>query len=706
MTYTRKQLADYENLYLAWKRIQTSTSPKYKYLLKESLDAFSWSLENNLRLLSSEIVHRIYEPSKTSKFYLPKKSGLVRPITLLNVRDQIFYQALVKLICKSKIHEIKRFRNSHVFGGFNIHNPSSIFFLDRWEIEYNKYQRRIKKYFNDGYIWLAKFDLASFFDVIDHRILINIFCKDSLSEELKQDFFKALEKWTQPQEIDFFHSQGIPQGPCASTVIADIYLHQLDEKIIKTAPKYDVRYIRYVDDIVLMGKDRLSTENILIQLDIVARELSLIPQSSKTLIKKVTDINEELKGTNSLFQFIDEGRIEKKIKIQKPLKKLFLESVKPLKDSKIEILDATNVKFCLYRLLPDPDVTDYVIRIIKNHFYLTDLCVVYLQQSKLDKLVSIEIIDHIKSKPNHDWHTAQLLKLYECFDETQLETFQKIITQLITDRDKHWILKKTLLNAARNINDLSVILLEELIKNVCDKDIDKALPYYISLLSVNLEIQPAVTLKKIASYLINYNNKIIPEDFFVFIGYFAKKNRYSLNEIFFSNTRIQNIFEDHDESVDGISYGLSKLFNLSTDYINYIDFRMYLNSDEYETALNNLCLARGYFETYPENFIQVVDVFNQILLVKIHKQDNETIPEHELGNMIKKLNKHIPEAYTGFKKCHDLRCEIETIHAYNPDRQLNKGLKNPFIIRDKLHKQLSISYEAILEYIRCKHWNK
>ena len=706
MTYTRTQLADYENLYLAWKRIQTSTNPKYKYLLKESLDAFSWNLEKNLRLLSSEIIDRIYEPSRTSKFYLPKKSGLVRPVTLLNVKDQIFYQAIINLICISKTHEIKRFRDNHVFGGFNIYNPSSIFFLSKWKNEHDKYQNKIKNHFKNGYIWLAKFDLASFFDVIDHKILINIFCKNSLSKELKQDLLKALEKWTQPQEINFFHSQGIPQGPSASTILADIYLHQLDEKIIKNAPKYDVKYLRYVDDIVLMAKDRLSTENILIQLDIVARELSLIPQSSKTLIKKVINIDEELKGTNSLFQFLDNERIEKRIKSQKFLKKLFLESVKPIKNSEIEILDVTNVKFCLYRLLPDPDVTDYVIRIIKNHFYLTDLCVVYLQQSRLDQQVSTEITSHIQSKPNHDWHTAQLLKLYEYVDEKQQEIFQTIIIRLITDRDKHWIVKKALLNIAQNNEDLSVVLLEELIENVCNENMEKALPYYISLLSVNLKIQPDITLKKIANCLLSCNYKNVPVDFLVFIGYFAKKNNYSLNKELLHNIYIQNFFEDKDESVDGISYGLISLFDLSIDHINYIDFRIYLNNDEYEKALNNLCLARGYFENYPENFIQIIDVFNQILLVKIYKQDNETIPEHELGNMIKKLKKHIPEAYNGFQKCHELRCEIETIHAYSSCKKLNKGLNNPFGIRDKLHKKLSISYEVILEYIRCKHWNK
>lgn len=375
MTYTKEQLADYDNLYLAWKRIQTSTDYKYKYLSRNSYDAFSWNLEKNLNLLSSEIINEVYEPSKTSKYYHPKSSGLVRPITLLNIKDQIFYQATINLICRSKINDIKQFRNKQVFAGYNIDDELSIYFLSNWKKEYQKYQEKIKSNFSKGYKWIAKFDLASFYDVIDHRILVNTFCKDSLSNSLKEDLYKALEKWTQSETINFFHSQGIPQGPCASVALADIYLHLLDERIIKATLQDKMLYIRYVDDIILMGKNKHLVERGLIQLDIIARGLSLIPQTTKVFLKKINNLDEVLKGTNSLFEFLEIGNIDKVTKSQRSLKKLFMESVKPTSDNGIKILDETSVKFCLYRLLPDPDIIDFVLRIIKSYSHITDLCV-------------------------------------------------------------------------------------------------------------------------------------------------------------------------------------------------------------------------------------------------------------------------------------------------------------------------------------------
>lgn len=184
MVYDRESLASYENLKLAWIRIQTSTEYDYKRLTSDAALAFSWNLESNLKHLASEISENIYEPSKTSKYYLPKKTGLVRPIAILSIKDQIFYQAIVNLICKAKYTTIKSLRQSSVFGGFNIKEPDSKFFLTEWKYEYNLYKQKIKQAFQDRKKWIAKFDLASFYDVIDHQILIDIAASDTFNENL------------------------------------------------------------------------------------------------------------------------------------------------------------------------------------------------------------------------------------------------------------------------------------------------------------------------------------------------------------------------------------------------------------------------------------------------------------------------------------------------------------------------------------------
>jgi len=280
----REEISSISNLELAWKRIQTSSNYQYKKLNEEIYVAFSWNLENNLNLLSSEIKEKIYKPSKSSKYYLPKSTDLVRPITCLSIKDQIYYQAIVNLICLNKLDIIRQFRGKSIFGGFNIKDPSSIFLLERWKYEYRLYKNTIKETFVDGYKWMVRFDLASFYDLIDHKILVEVSSYGALDEEIENEFCEALKVWSQPQAIDFYHSHGIPQGPCASQVLADIYLHILDRKILGMAPKYNLKYFRYVDDIVILGKTDKDVRIGLIQLDIAARELSLIPQSKKIVV--------------------------------------------------------------------------------------------------------------------------------------------------------------------------------------------------------------------------------------------------------------------------------------------------------------------------------------------------------------------------------------------------------------------------------------
>ena len=47
--------------------------------------------------LRDRIRRGVYEPASSCKIFLPKPSGLLRPITLLTVEDQVVYQALVNV---------------------------------------------------------------------------------------------------------------------------------------------------------------------------------------------------------------------------------------------------------------------------------------------------------------------------------------------------------------------------------------------------------------------------------------------------------------------------------------------------------------------------------------------------------------------------------------------------------------------------------
>lgn len=488
MVFTRKELCDSKNLHLAWKRIQTSTRYEYKELCSEVYAAFGWHVDRKIELFSSEIQNCIYKPIHSSKFYQPKSSGLVRPITILSVKDQIFYQAITNLICEGQLQKIRRFRRGTVFGGFNIQNPSSEHFLAYWKEEYKSYKGSVKNNFKLGFEWICKFDLASFYDTIDHKILIETICSDVLDDDLQKAFLGALNLWSQPQSIELPYSQGIPQGPSASQAIADLYLNYLDSKMKDISIQYNLRYFRYVDDIVLMGKQEKEIKRGLIQLDIIARELALVPQSAKIEIKKVEAIENEMKGENSLIEMIGQAKSEdiKNETNQQYLRTLFIQSISVDESGDVELVDATAFKFSLYRLNPDIDIAGVALKIIKTHFHLVSICILYINGLGYNQEIDNSIFKLISEDPIHDWYTAQLLDYKHIHNSQNINDIYTLGLKIIDSNNKHWFLKRKFLKIFKNHPDKDFIFTNRFQKKLKEENfLESQLPYYLALLTAS-----------------------------------------------------------------------------------------------------------------------------------------------------------------------------------------------------------------------------
>lgn len=103
--------------------------------------------------------------------------------------------------------------------------------------------------------YYKKIDLSSFFDNIDHEILLN-----KLSEKIDDvRVLNIISKILQnPQkhderEIKLKNYIGVPQGLSISTLLANIYMHELD---LKYKNRDDIKYFRYVDDIIIFSNSK------------------------------------------------------------------------------------------------------------------------------------------------------------------------------------------------------------------------------------------------------------------------------------------------------------------------------------------------------------------------------------------------------------------------------------------------------------------
>lgn len=315
---TLDKIFDLANLRRAYRWIMSNPDAQYKSYFRDSYDAFAIASDTHLRWIRKEGLLERYQATHASKLLLPKPSGTLRPITLLTVEDQVVYQACVNVIADAlRRRTLRRYEKrvfAHLYAG-----KSSQFFYKRWQVSYRKFGQKIRTSFDDGYTWLADFDLASFYDSIDHHVLGHFLEELEIDEDTTTFLLDCLKLWTSstwsngPKNI--YHEHGIPQGPLSSGMLSEAVLQHIDtagEQGAKTI------YLRYVDDIKILARNEEELRRKLIKLDITAREVGLFPQTSKINIRQIVDPNDEVKSVSrppepSVEPFVNQVKLTKRI---------------------------------------------------------------------------------------------------------------------------------------------------------------------------------------------------------------------------------------------------------------------------------------------------------------------------------------------------------------------------------------------------------
>ncbi len=185
---------------------------------KETLDGFS--LERVQRIIG-QVMDGSYRFTPVRRVHIPKANGKTRPLGIPTASDKLV-QAVVKIILE-QIYEPVFSPYSHGFRkGRSCHTAL----------------QEIKNVWA-GVKWLIDVDVVSFFDNIDHSILINLLCKkidDKRFIRLIEGMLKAgyMENWSFQATYS-----GTPQGGVVSPILANIYLHELDQFLLETKASFD-----------------------------------------------------------------------------------------------------------------------------------------------------------------------------------------------------------------------------------------------------------------------------------------------------------------------------------------------------------------------------------------------------------------------------------------------------------------------------------
>lgn len=183
-----------------------------------------------------QIERESYQTSPILGIEIPKSNGGTRLLGIPTVVDRVYQQALNQVLqpifeqdFQTHSYGFRPKRNTHQAVTQSLSN------------------------INDGYQDIIDIDLKSFFDEVEHYILLELIYKEvkcKATMKLLRSFLRA------PIEIEgklHKRRKGVPQGSPLSPLLSNILLNELDKELEKRGH----RYVRYADDFsIYVGSKR------------------------------------------------------------------------------------------------------------------------------------------------------------------------------------------------------------------------------------------------------------------------------------------------------------------------------------------------------------------------------------------------------------------------------------------------------------------
>jgi len=208
---------------------------------------------------------------------VPKSNYILRPGARPGILDWVVYQAVVNFI-GGEIYKL-------------IPDCSYSFNVFRQQFKRKKRKREIEHWidfenkvleYSKKYDYMLVTDITSFFENISLNVLKERLltlgasgASNDYASGVKYLIENILKLWTTNSKVEDF---GLPQGPTASSVLADIYLYLVDREM----KSHKIVYIRYMDDIRIFTKTNADLKRALICLVRSLRDLKLNLNSKKT----------------------------------------------------------------------------------------------------------------------------------------------------------------------------------------------------------------------------------------------------------------------------------------------------------------------------------------------------------------------------------------------------------------------------------------
>ena len=206
-----------------------------------SVQALKSTLQVNRKRIIQEIEIGTYQPLPILGVEIPKSNGKTRLLGIPTATDRVIQQALHQVL--QPIFEVDFQEHSY---GFRPQRNAGQAIAQSLE------------YINSGYQHIVDIDLKSFFDEVEHYVLLELIYRKVKCEQtlkLLRSFLRApilikgkLQK----------RNKGVPQGSPLSPLLSNILLNELD----KLLESRKLRYVRYADDFSVYVKSKKAAKRV------------------------------------------------------------------------------------------------------------------------------------------------------------------------------------------------------------------------------------------------------------------------------------------------------------------------------------------------------------------------------------------------------------------------------------------------------------